>query len=305
MLDKTLQKNKNITFSTNSIAIDPSLLTIDSIALEKRKRQQIYSSLDAFYSNIGIFDFFSLDSFNLVLAAESLTKLLKKPSISTDALFFSFLTANLEVNNLLESSSVTKEKIGKIYKEYFNLEKQDTTTFFDNFRLNFQKIIGSKKGLTKKPVEYSYELKLLFEKAAENSLSRFKTPIVTPEILFLTLIENKKGNIAKLMKATITNDIEWYILRYKLIKYIHKYELCIKELRKNDHYFAYLFKKSISGMEFETVVRKNSLSEAICIFRNTMISKILPTSFCDFLELEINRSIRVKIPRKYDSRKQK
>ena len=44
---------------------------------------------------------------------------------------------------------------------------------------------------------YSTQVNLLFEKAAENALLRFKTPVITSEILFLTLMESTNIKVSK------------------------------------------------------------------------------------------------------------
>jgi hypothetical protein len=91
------------------------------------------------------------------------------------------------------------------------LRKFVNFSFFKNVFFNFE-------------VRNSYELNLLFEKSAENSLTRFKTPVITPEILFITMMEEKHTKVGKIIQKFLKTDTNWYLLRYKLIKMIHYQE---------------------------------------------------------------------------------
>jgi hypothetical protein len=108
-----------------------------------------------------------------------------------------------------------------------------------------------------------------------------------------------------MIKAILPTEIDWYVLRYKLIKIIHKNEVCIRELRTNQHYFAYLLKKSLSENEFETLVDTEQLSEGVSFFRNRLISQILSFNLFDHIEKEIYTSIRLTGNRTYKVRKKK
>lgn len=74
----------------------------------------------------------------------------------------------------------------------------------------------------------SYEVHFLLEKAGENALFRFKTPIITPEILFITLMEEKNTKVGKILNKILKNSLDWYLIRYKLIKRIHNQEMNIR-----------------------------------------------------------------------------
>ena len=59
------------------------------------------------------------------------------------------------------------------------------------------------------------------------------------EILFLTLMESTNTNAGKLIKNQLLTATEWHLLRYRLIKSLHKNESIIRsEVTKNQQYFV-------------------------------------------------------------------
>ena len=142
----------------------------------------------------------------------------------------------------------------------------------------------------------------MFEKAAENALVRFKTPVITPEILFVTMMEQKNNKVGKIIKKFLKNDTNWYLLRYKLIKRLHYQETDIRtNVSKNNHYFVYLLKLNLSEYEFNRLIETESLNLGVSVFRNRLISQLLKVDIFNQLENEIHKSIKVSNKRNYSS----
>ena len=164
--------------------------------------------------------------------------------------------------------------------------------------------LGQGKLKKKKNYEISFEndVYYLFQKAAENSLIRFKTPIITPEILFLTLMEEKNIPAYQLLKEAINNSGSWYFLRYELIKRIHFQESMLRnQVSINQHYFAYLLRLRISDKEFQHLIENKILSSSVSIFRNTLVSRVLRQNIFTFLNRDIKESIKNINLREYSS----
>ena len=133
-------------------------------------------------------------------------------------------------------------------------------------------------------------------------MQRFKTPVITPEILFITIVEEKNNKASKILKKFIKTETEWYLFRYKLIKRIHNQESNIRgEIVKNQHFFAYLLKTQLSEIEFNKLIETENLSEGVSFFRNTLVSKVLETNIFDELSNEISTSIKTNNKRSYSS----
>ena len=94
------------------------------------------------------------------------------------------------------------------------------------------------------------------DKAIENAY-RFKTPVITPEIL-LTILEEKETTGGKLLKLLLTNDLNWNLLRYEILKKLHHQETQVQgNIFKNTRYYAYLLKIEMVDEQFEKLIEKD------------------------------------------------
>tara|TARA_B100000989_G_C19499140_1_gene453441 strand:- start:272 stop:1081 length:810 start_codon:yes stop_codon:yes gene_type:complete len=260
----------------------------NQIKSERRRRNQSYQSLDYMLSRITYFDFFSADAFNIAKYSKYFGQLFAKKTITSEFLLFPFFYCDSNLYELLDECEI-KDK------------------FLDllNDRLNTQKL--SKKVLNELPnslknenLPYATEVNLIFEKAAENALVRFKTPVITSEILFLTLMESLDTKVGKLIQTQILTSTEWHLLRYRLIKSLHKNESIIRsDVSKNQHYFAYLLKTELSELEFNKLVDTDSLVTGVQLFRNMLITKLTKVNIFNLVFEEIKKSIRITNKRKY------
>lgn len=260
---------------------------MNKIELEQRRRNQLYLKLDYLLSVITYFDFFSADAFKIVKLSKEISQTYKLETVTKELLLLAFLSSDSHIATLLKEYNVTKENI---LTEVISQNKNSFKNFNKYFRSDEKKF----------DTNCSEEVNFIFEKAVENCLFRFKTPIISSEILFLTLLENSDILKDNVLKNLVGEDINWYILKYKLVKRIHTEESNIREnVSKNQQYFAYLLKSQLNEMEFDRLLKNELLISAVSLFRNTLISKILKVNLIEVLNKDIYKSIQVTTNRTY------
>ena len=275
----------------------------EKILIEKRRRHQTYMALDYFLSAVTYFDFFSSDTFKIVKNAKYLAQVCEK-SVTSEFLLLPFFSYPSHVSNILSDFGITEEAVEKLV---LSVQTRKKESLFHKQKAYIKQTFQSVKGFFVREtlsldqnVKYSHEVNKIFEKAAENALLRFKTPVISPEILFITLIEDKHSKAAKIIRRFLKDDIEWYLLRYKLIKRIHNQESNIRsEVIKNQHYFAYLMKIQLTDFEFNKLIENEALAKGVSLFRNTLISKVLKIDIFEEISQEIRTSMKITNKRSY------
>ena len=297
------------TLETTSKTI--SKTTAEKVVIEKRRRNQAYMALDYLLSAVTYFDFFSSDAFKVVKNAKYLAQICNT-TVTSELLLLPFYTypsdvAQIsDVARILRSFGITQKRIETIVSKFHKKKKE---TFFEKRKNSVKRIIENIKGFFIKEtlslnqtIKYSHEVNKLFEKAAENALLRFKTPVISPEILFITIIEEKHTKASKIIRGFLKKEADWYVLRYKLIKRIHYQESSIRsEVIKNQRYFAYLLKVQLTDFEFNKLIETETLAQGVSLFRNTLISKILMVDIYDEISDEIYTSMKITNKRRYSS----
>lgn len=276
------------------------------IELEKRRRHQIYTLLDYTLSAITYFDFFSQDTFTIIKHSKYLAQASKRNYFTSEFLLIPFLDSKFELSTLLKEYDLNEIEIGKLITSLNNIPKRSFAEKRDYFFYQIFKKVGNfsffDKSLITKKLKNSFDVSFLFEQAAENALIRFKTPVITPEILFITMMEEENTKVSKIIKKFFPEETNWYLLRYKLIKRIHFQEVNIRaEIPKSEQYFAYLLKINLSELEFNCLIETNLLHLAVSTFRNKLITKLLHVNLFDLLEKEIDQSIQVTNTRVYST----
>jgi hypothetical protein len=277
-------------FNNNSNDISAS----KSIIVEKRRRHQAYITTDYLLGFLTYFDFFSRDTFQIIKNSIFFSKLFEKNIINSELILFSSLDEKFEMSNLLKEynliqSSLLDSLVGSVSKSLGE-------NLANAWKSNFNEAVL----IEEKDIIYSQEINRIFEKTIDNSLTRFKTPVVTPELLLITLMEEKTSKAGKLIRKLINNDTNWYLLRYRLIKRLHNQEVLIRsEITKNQHYFAYLMKTRFSEFDFNKLIKSELLLTAVSFFRNSLIKGILKQNIFELLKDEIFSSIKFINKRKY------
>jgi hypothetical protein len=290
-------QSDNLNFFSNNYT-DPTRNKEEKLFLEKRRRNQSYITLDYMLSVISYFDFFSTDTFKIVLNSKYIAQICHKKIVTSEFLLLPFLNSNSPIVKLLENYKLTNKVVSIAISSFNNFsEKEVKKQNSFSFKKLFFKENNSEKLAN---IKYSHEINLLFEKAAENALTRFKTPVITTEILFITMMEEKNTRVGKIIKKLLKTDSNWYILRYKLLKYLHSQELIFRnDIIKNQQYFGYLLKTQLSDLELEKMIADKSLNERVAIFRSKLIQNILKEDLIDILIKDINKSIKYTNKRNY------
>ena len=271
----------------------------DKINREIIKRHYTYTLLDYILSNSTYFDFFSLDTFQVLIHTKYVGSicLSTEKVIGSEFFLFSFLTLDLPIKKFLEDHNISSKEMGLLIS---SVNQLNSKALIDKKDFYFRKIFKDFQLSKIKPLKYAHEVNLLLEKTAENALLRFKTPVITPEIFLITLMEEKNNKSGKLLKKLLKTESNWYLLRYKLIKRIHLQESEIKsKVKKNEHYFTYLLKICLSELEFNTLIEQNSLATGSSFFRNQVVYELLSLDFLKMLYQEIHNSLVNTAIRKY------
>ena len=286
-------------------------ITAEKIVLEKRRRNQAYMALDYLLSGVTYFDYFSADAFKVVKSAKFLAQVCNT-NVTSELLLIPFYTypsevAQIsEVARILRSFGITQKRVETIVSRFHKKKKE---TFFEKRKNSVKRIIQNIKGFFVKEtlsvdqnIKYSHEVNKLFEKAAENALLRFKTPVISPEILFITIIEEKHTKASKIIRGFLKKEADWYVLRFMLIKRMHYQESNIRsQVIKNQRYFAYLLKLQLTDFEFNKLIETETLPQGVSLFRNALISKILMVDIYDEISDEIYTSMKISNKRRYSS----
>lgn len=283
----------------------------EEIKFEKRKRYQAYQMLDYSLSNFTYFDFFSADAFQIAKNSKYIAQLYGKQNVSLEILLLPFFDSEYQVGHLLKNFGFNEIFIEKFSNEIKIIKKEENNllnffSFFKIFQNKSNKIIEmifsqqEKEIIFNQQIGYTYQVHQLFEKSAENALNRFKTPVITPEILLITIMEEKQFRVSNLIKKNITDEINWYLLRYKLLKRLYSQESNIRsQVKKNQQFFAYLLKTQLPDANFEKLIENKVLNKAVSLFRNTLIHDLLKSNLFESFEEEIHASLYLAPKRKY------
>ena len=281
----------------------------EKITLEKRKRHQIYTTLNYLRPHKSKFDFFSSDTMTILKLGRELTKKFQQEKLTSEILLLTFFNSESDLTDILRKYNISFAKIKRyivyghqltddILQEKF---KQRQTKFG---KLSFLKAVNTIQTTFKKKISitssssYNYDVKIILDRAIENAY-RFKTPVITPEILFLTILEEKETAGGKLLKLLLDNDLNWNLLRYEILKKLHHQETQVQgNIFKNTRYYAYLLKIEMSDEQFEKLIEKDNFSYIVSAYRDLVISKVLDCDLFDTLENEIKHSIQLNTKRK-------
>ena len=261
--------------------------------------------MDYVLSPVTYFDFFSSDAFRIVKHAKYFAQLCNK-QVTSDLLILPFFEYPSEVLTTFQEFGINNEAIEQFISSLQETKKEN---FFEQQKSSVVSIWKEIKNFfvletlqLKQETEYSHEVNKIFEKAAENALTRFKTPVISPEILFVTILEEKTSKASKILRKFLNTDTEWYLLRYRLIKRIHYQESNIRgEVIKNQQYFAYLLKTQLSDIEFNKLIENERLQQGVSTFRNQLVAKILQTNIFEEISKEISTSIKIGSKRSYST----
>lgn len=272
-------------------------LVTEKITQEKRRRNQIYKSLDYSLSHLSYFDFFSKDALKIVIQTKGLASFFQKKTITSEMLLIGFFSQKNDFRELFLEYDIDPNLIfyltcnkNSIYEHYLMIKE-----YFSG--------MNKEENHSQKNFSFSREVTSIFEQATNNALSRFKTPIISSEILFITIMEDESIKASSIIKTMVKDPIKWYLLRYELMKKIHLQESTIRgQIIINQHYFACLLKRELTDVELDRVIQNQNFPYAVNLFRNTLVSTILMQNIFETLLVDIKQSMRLTKFRKYSKK---
>jgi hypothetical protein len=304
ILDEEILDEKILDMVRNESLPDPQKTLSDKILFEKRKRNQAYEAMNYYLGVTSMFDFCPPDVILILETTHYLAKKLNRP-VDSDLLYLSYFACNSSVSELLTSSGLRKSgaKFEKAFPElYVDLRRIVPATKIQRFGLFLKNLFKSE---IKQPMPYgntSYQLLKIFETAAENAMTRFKTPIISSEILLITLMEERSTKIGALIKASFEDKTKWLAFRYELMKTTHEYESAIRnEVVKNQQYFAYLFCTQVPKSILKELMEDGNLANAVADFRESLMEEVLAKDIFASLEEDIHISMKITNTRRYSS----
>lgn len=146
-----------------------------------------------------------------------------------------------------------------------------------------------------KDIQISDECCTFLENLMYFAKIKYKTPLITNDLLALAFLDSKYSFFLKLL---INNSEKLYQIKYSLIKNLHEQEASLKEdVPKNMQYFSYLLKNEYFEKDFQALIRKENLlvkgnlNLKTALLRNFTLKKIFKMGIFPILEKEIFQSI--------------
>lgn len=285
------------------ILIEPSKALL--IKTEKRKRIQAYNTMDYSFNLSNFMDFYSKDLIKILSQAQILSNLVandfksfKKPyfnEISSEHILSSFILGDFNLKKMLSEYGLTPYVIQSL-KDLAPLSRKHISTFsffykkmFYKAKYFFLKNIALKKiGHKQNESIFSSDALGVLQKSIVNAANRFKTPIISPEIFFITLMESKASKASKAIKNVLHNKLDWHMLRYELIKNVHIEESHIRDdVAKSQKYFGYLLKSRLSQLEFSRLIDLDLVGLAVEYFRNKLLKKALHADLLSLVKRDV------------------
>lgn len=269
---------------------------VEKIKTEKRRRSQIYNILDYVVSPLSYYDFFTKDAFHVTSKTLIIATFFKKRIVTSELLLFAFFSQKNEITSLLKQYGIFPEPLYQIIKEvdrnydrYSDMKERFYGVDMDKFDENSPKV-------------FSREIDFIIAEAVKNARFRFKTPVISSEILFLTLMEDKRTRAHDLIKEMLKSTTNWYLLRYDLIKRIHDEESFLRsQIPINQQYFGYLFRLATKDLFFKRLMEYDLLKDAVFSFRNNFVSSLLTEDTWKSMRKEVRNTIKVTNFRRYSS----
>lgn len=263
---------------------------------EIRRRLYFYTNLELLASRITIFDVMSPETFQILLHAKRIAKYYHFEEVTEEILLLAFLSGKKEINELFKKSKLNKKVV---YQEFLTKYKLPSQNIFQKIA-NFitEKIFLEKEPLLDKKFNFSTGCLDLLFKASENTFEKFKTFVITPEILFVTLMEKR----IPLLLKTLDSQEKWETLKYILLRQIDTENMLVQgKVKPNQLLYIYLLKSKIPQRTYNLYIGGKRRKILYFAFRALIFSKVLKWDRLKFLEAQTRRSIRINSILRYSS----
>ncbi len=257
--------------------LEPSFYN-QAFKIKKYKKLSEIKIVDFFNSPTQPFDFLSKDLYVALSNSQKVSKLFSKKKISLKRMFMSIISCSDLVRSVFNDNFLFEENKKKnIFYAFLNFIKKKKK--FIKFKTKLFLFFNRKKekGLAQQNICFSSSALEVILKSLENAKSRFYTPIVTPEIMFLTILEGK-WKLSNKIKKKIKNNISLYSARQKLISKIYEDESIFKRsLDKQSMFFGYLLKKELRSCDYYKPEKNsffNNLKTKVFLFKKSLLERI-------------------------------
>lgn len=270
---------------------------------EKRKRTQIYKALDLYLSLETKIDFFTIDTINILLKAKIIPFLLDKKELTSDMIIYGFFTKNSRrflkwFKSVNFSKTSVKKYLGKKWgkpltkKEFIYYKILCYFNYF-NYKLEkfFFKSINPSTYFNKSiedlnTINYSLELRKILNNIVKKARFKYRTPVISSNMLFLELLEETESYSRKLFKKLIPNVKSFLTLRYKILTEIYKTNVYIHTMiPKNRLFYIFYGQISLPEQVFQTMVSRPMRLQAYALkLRNALIKKALSYNYTKYLK---------------------
>lgn len=239
-----------------------------------------------------------------------LVSFLTKLNISKEELIKNYLSQKKYENFSMQLRKKLEQKIMTISSNFFNNNLTFLTMFFSSqksgsfLQKKLLKKISPKSKIFlenfvfKKPlknIRFSYSLFLFFEQLMKISQEKYKTPIISTELIFLELLNSKA---VKILPKFLNSNFLFYELKYSVTKSLYKEETYLKEeIPKNRYYFSYLFKLGTEEgilkkmIEKEELLTNGDFLSKLFSLRKFLTKKIIRINILKYIQIEIFKSV--------------
>ena len=175
----------------------------EKIKNEKFRRDQAYSWLNYVISRITYFDFFSKDTFEMALNSKYFAQICNRTDVTSELLLLSLFETDSELTRVLRSFKISKRKVTRLVSKT-NLKYEQKNNFFERHTRNFKNFFVKYEENLNKDIIFSQEVHQIFQKSSELALKRFKTPVISASILFLTILDDETLSACKILKRCLS-----------------------------------------------------------------------------------------------------
>lgn len=293
------------------------------ISAEKFKRNQAYVALDYVLSLTTYYDYFDVDTLMLIKEAKNLGKFAKEIPVNSETLLLAFLGKERESHKILKEYNLTlnkalsvfdskkfKKNIFQLAYNFFKKKKEwveDKLINRFNLILNWfqkgkdeeEKILFELREVEIEDISVGKDFTNLLAEAVKLGI-KYQTPVITPDILFLALLDDKSSLTGKIIKRVIRSARVRSLLRYRIVKKIYNEKILFNSLVPiNQRFFGYLFKSELSEVQFKRLVENKEFSKAVRLYRNTLIKSILSINLTELIDEDIIETLAISQKRKY------
>ena len=180
-------------------------------------------------------------------------------------------------------------------------------------------------------IPFSLAVEKLLDKAVLQAVSRYRTPIITTDLLFVVLVEkilfylspnwnslNQNEKISKKCNESekefrktarwFSNvfpkdvEVELLLLRYDLFKQIHKGEASLREqISVNQYFFGSIIKTEIPESKINELLENESFGSVVSEFRDILMKTAMEKNLQDQIYQDSLKELHLTSNRKYSS----